>query len=1103
MRFLSFLLLLPFSLDTPASAAPPLEFSSGNRVLLYGNSFIERLQELGVLEAAIQLAHPDKKLEFRSLAWTGDEVGYRLRPERYVNHLGNLLREWPADIVLSGGFGWTEAFAGLEGLPTFENQYRTYLRELKRRHPDATLAIILPPDTPLPTTGRTMTGAAQFLPAYLSSMTRIAETEDAIVVPSHTGKEIHPGNTPLHNLSLNIATQLVGEKALQTIDHNRINEVAQAVAQKASHVATLVRPVNAVIYFGVRGRKNEYDAEMPRYHELVRKADALIHELAANPGRTFSDYPRPALPRMKGVEKKNGLILSPAEMARTIKVADGYKLNLFASEEQFPELRNPVQIAFGPRGRLWVVTMPSFPHTVPGEPPFDKILILEDTDRDGVADRRTVFAEGLNVPDGIVFYRDGVIISAQPRHLYMWDSDGDGVADRQEEILRGIDVTDSHHGGMIAMDPLGHLIFCDGVFHRSQFETPSGVVRGVDATTYRLDIETGHLTSEYQTLTPNPWKVTFDRWGNLFQMYGDGFVQDSQLVPWTPLGIYHPFKRAISIAYGKGSGAEVISSPNFPDDYQQGMASATLVRAHFVSLSKLNPGSGFNKASDRVDLLVSKNNGFRPADMCFGFDGALYVSDFSCTIIGHAQHPIRDPRWDSKHGRIWRVIHTDKPVVKEWPRIASAGTQELLSLLNYPQDNIRALARVRLRNTRHLARALDTHLRAEHARPLSEHHLLELLWLFESQKEARPVLLRQLLRSGNFRIRAAATRLIRFQEDRLPDALELLASLTTDPHPRVRAEVINAVSHLQQKDPRWTSLLGRIDSSGYPVLATMLKDLRYGTRPAKGPEVPVLKVPGESQLTQWIKDKQVIRVEPGGLRNIKEALIKTYLHAAEARSAILHLRHQHARVSVNGVQLLDAGTWWSSDWNLQVSLRKGVNEIEIAFTGGSRAQGIAPVYLFSPLGTLLEGVRHPGSQSDLQKAARDYGATYGIDSDTIRLTAVPNQLAFAPRELRIQRGRKVLFLFDNPDHQIHNVVICKPDSSGLVGALADKMALDPGAREHQYVPRDQAVLWSTPLVDAGQQFKLSFTAPALPGRYPILCTYPGHWRLMKATLIVE
>ena len=68
-----------------------LQLEKGDRILLYGNSFVERLQEDGRFEASLQLAHPTKKLEFRSLAWTGDEVGYRLRPERYVNHLKKLL----------------------------------------------------------------------------------------------------------------------------------------------------------------------------------------------------------------------------------------------------------------------------------------------------------------------------------------------------------------------------------------------------------------------------------------------------------------------------------------------------------------------------------------------------------------------------------------------------------------------------------------------------------------------------------------------------------------------------------------------------------------------------------------------------------------------------------------------------------------------------------------------------------------------------------------------------------------------------------------------------------------------------------------------------
>ena len=70
-----------------------LQFNNDDRILLYGNSFVERMQEDGRFEASLQLANPDKKIEFRSLAWSGDEVGYRLRPERYVNHLKKLLAE--------------------------------------------------------------------------------------------------------------------------------------------------------------------------------------------------------------------------------------------------------------------------------------------------------------------------------------------------------------------------------------------------------------------------------------------------------------------------------------------------------------------------------------------------------------------------------------------------------------------------------------------------------------------------------------------------------------------------------------------------------------------------------------------------------------------------------------------------------------------------------------------------------------------------------------------------------------------------------------------------------------------------------------------------
>jgi hypothetical protein len=342
---------------------------------------------------------------------------------------------------------------------------------------------------------------------------------------------------------------------------------------------------------------------------------------------------------------------------------------------EFPELKNPVQIAFDARGRLWVVTMPSFPHTVPGLPPEDRIIVLEDTDHDGRADKCTTFAGGFDALDGVAFTESGVVISEQPKLWLMTDTNGDGRADTKVELFRGIDVTDSHHGGMIATDPIGHVLFCDGVFHRSQLETPFGVVRGIDATTYRLNPRTGRVETEWQSNTPNPWKITHDRWGNIFQMYGDGIPLDTLALTWTPLGVYHPFGYGSTGSNGKGSGIASISSPNFPDDYQQGMASASLLGNYTVSLWKYDYTRGNVRGSQRLDVVSSPNAAFRPADLEFGFDGALYVSDFCSPIIGHAQHPMRDPHWDHDHGRIWRVVYNAKPVVKDFPRIedASAG----------------------------------------------------------------------------------------------------------------------------------------------------------------------------------------------------------------------------------------------------------------------------------------------------------------------------------------------------------------------------------------------------------------------------------------------
>lgn len=96
-------------------------------------------------------------------------------------------------------------------------------------------------------------------------------------------------------------------------------------------------------------------------------------------------------------------------------MSDGYKIDLFASESEFPDFRNPFQASFDNQGRLWVAVIPSYPHYRPGdETPNDMLLIFEDTHNDGRADRQKVFADGLHMPIGFELTPEGVYVAQQP-----------------------------------------------------------------------------------------------------------------------------------------------------------------------------------------------------------------------------------------------------------------------------------------------------------------------------------------------------------------------------------------------------------------------------------------------------------------------------------------------------------------------------------------------------------------------------------------------------------------------------------------------------------------------------------------------------------------
>lgn len=160
------------------------------------------------------------------------------------------------------------------------------------------------------------------------------------------------------------------------------------------------------------------------------------------------------------------------------------------------------------------------------------------------------------------------------------------------------------------------------------------------------------------------------------------------------------------------------------------------------------------------------------------------------------------------------------------------------------------------------------------------------------------------------------------------------------------------------------------------------------------------------------------------------------------------------------------------------------------------------MYLFTPIGEKLEGAQTATDDAQLAGFSAEWEKANAALGQALRVQAVPNLMQFAPRELRVKAGAKVRLIFDNPDLMIHNLVLLARGAEEEVGALADKLAADPNGLAKGYVPASPKVLHATPLVAPKGKAELIFDAPNEPGEYPYLCTFPGHWRVMKGVLIV-
>ncbi len=482
---------------------------------------------------------------------------------------------------------------------------------------------------------------------------------------------------------------------------------------------------------------------------------------------------------------------------QTFKVADGFEVNLFAAD---PLIAKPIHMNFDPQGRLWIASSEVYPQIKPGAAATDRILVIEDKDGDGKADKTTVFKDGLLIPTGVAPGDGGAYVANSTELLHLKDTDGDGKADEERVVLSGFGTEDTHHIlHTLRWGPDGMLYMNQSIYIHSHIETPWGVRRLNAGGIWQFRPENMKL-EVFARGWVNTWGHIFDQYGQSFATDGAGGEGINYVIPGaaypTATGVPKIFK-GLNPGSPKYCGLEILSGRHLPDDWQGNLITNDF-RGHRVCRFVLTDnGSGY-AAKEQVELIKTSHVAFRPIDVQMGPDGAIYIADWYNPIIQHGEVDFRDPRRDHVHGRIWRVTRKDRPVVAR-PTLVDASTPELLDQLKSPEGWTRQQAKRVLKERG--AAAVISHLAAWTKKldaddPLFERNKLEALWTYQSLETANAELLNDLLRAKQAEVRAGAARVLQHWYDRVPGGLDHLARLVHDEHARVRLEAVRILGNV-------------------------------------------------------------------------------------------------------------------------------------------------------------------------------------------------------------------------------------------------------------------------------------------------------------------
>ncbi|HEX8311434.1 MAG TPA: PVC-type heme-binding CxxCH protein [Chthoniobacteraceae bacterium] len=381
--------------------------------------------------------------------------------------------------------------------------------------------------------------------------------------------------------------------------------------------------------------------------------------------------------------------LPAAEAARKMTLPPGFTAQVVASE---PDVVQPIAFITDARGRLWVLENTNYPNC-PGEA-RDKILILEDTDGDGKADKRTVFHDKLTFASGIAVGFGGVWVGAPPNLLFIPDRNGDDVPDGEpEKVLDGWGAEDTHETlNNFIWGPDGWLYGTQGVFTHSKVGAPGA------AEAERVPINAGiwrfhPLRKKFELYAEG----ASNQWGVDWDDHGQGFFK-ACVIPhmWQAIQgaryqrqagshfnkhTYEDIKTIANFEYEKRAycGAMIYLGGQWPAEYRNTFFFFDIHMNKLRNERLERRGSGF-KALRNPEFLTANDAWFRGLSPQYGPDGSVFINDWYDKVPCHQQRAFTD----RSNGRIYKLSYQGvKPAQVD---VANATNAQLVEMQLHAND---------------------------------------------------------------------------------------------------------------------------------------------------------------------------------------------------------------------------------------------------------------------------------------------------------------------------------------------------------------------------------------------------------------------------------